>query len=114
MHFACIPATGQQGSKRSQTEITLRSDGRIASTSSEVHIAATHPASTHPSPASGHVQRSILQRMWDESVAVLLPANFPKSVTENYLPYCKWQAVHSVSGSAMLVLSMQSLVPTAE
>lgn len=78
-------------------------DASIAHASASHAAAATRTSSSSPRP-------SVWRRLWDESVAVLLPANFPASVTASYLPYCKWQAVHSISGSAMLVLSTQSLV----
>jgi hypothetical protein len=39
-----------------------------------------------------------------------LPAHYPHSVTSNYILYSKWQALHSIFGSATGVLSMQSML----
>ncbi|KAF0984652.1 hypothetical protein FDP41_000551 [Naegleria fowleri] len=47
------------------------------------------------------------------ALRVFLPKNFPESVNDGYLHYCKWQALQYITGSFSGVLSMQSLLHAA-
>ena len=42
--------------------------------------------------------------------AILLPRNFPSSVSPNYIPYSAWHGAHVVAGTMTGVLSMQGLL----
>jgi len=49
----------------------------------------------------------------ERMLSVFLPKNYPVAVSDNYIDYCKWQALQYIAGSFSGVLSMQALLYAA-
>lgn len=59
---------------------------------------------------SGQAEARILGDLADRTAHIFLPKRYKEWVTPEFLPYCWWQFVGSVSGTVTGVLSMQALL----